>query len=133
MSLDPNVNWSSIPTDIARVILSQQQIPCATKVELQKHMGPLAHRVKIPHGFEERIGRILKRRGAVPCKNGRMMRLYKTDRGSHKKVCLEVLQIRGHPIPCYNLYVKKEDNMDVRHFNMLAGGAWRTATQYITA
>jgi hypothetical protein len=128
--------WRELPVDLTRLILSQPSIPCETKVELQKSMGPLSNKVKVPRGLETKLGRILKRRVALPCRNGQVTRLYKTYDAQHKDVYLEILLLKNHDIPCYNMYIKKEYGK-LRHFTMsnnANGTSWQTASMkhYVT-
>lgn len=57
-------HWNQLPTDIVRTILSSRDIPCATKVELQKDLGNLSNRLKVSPHLTAKLDRILRSRKA---------------------------------------------------------------------
>ena len=61
---------TSLPFDVLRTILSSEEIPCSTKVELQKDLGPLPGKVTIPQSLKTKLDRVCESRQARTLLNG---------------------------------------------------------------
>lgn len=54
--------WKCLPNDVVRQVLSDPQIPCTTKVDLQKDIGCLVNKLVVPPQLKERLDRIYQKR-----------------------------------------------------------------------
>lgn len=119
---------SSLPYDILRMILSSEDVPCSTKVELQRELGALAGKVKVSDELRAKLDRINKSRQPRVLLNGlstECCNIVSEDR----KITFRIVRVSGEPYMSYIFQIKRKGGhtLTVSRENVFGENNWYTS------
>lgn len=120
---------STLPYDVLRQILSSEEIPCSTKVDLQKDLGSLTSKVYVSDDLKAKLDRIYTSRKPKTLLQG-LNTEYCNIVSPDGKISFRIVYADGTPYMSYTFTMRRKGGvvMTISRDNVFGENNWYTST-----